>query len=67
MAPTETVTAKRGYSVDEIAREYGLHPMFIRKEIWSNRLRATRFGRRVVILKSDWDSYVKSRPTNVAQ
>lgn len=64
MKTDETVTDKKGFSVKELGREYGLHPMFLRKEIWEGRLRATRFGRRVVVLKSDWDDYLKSRPTS---
>jgi hypothetical protein len=61
---TETVTEPRAKSLPELAESYGLSLQFLRNEMRSGALKITRFGRRVLVLKEDWDEYVKSRPTN---
>jgi excisionase family DNA binding protein len=54
----QTVTDKKAYSVQELAILYSLSRGFLRGEIRQGKLRVRRFGRRVLILKEDWDSYV---------
>jgi excisionase family DNA binding protein len=58
MAHAATVTDRKAYSVQELARLYPLSRGFLRGEIRQGKLRVRRFGRRVLILKEDWDSYV---------
>jgi excisionase family DNA binding protein len=59
MTHTATVTARKAYSVQELARLYPISLGFLRSEIRQGKLRVRRFGRRVLILKEDWDSYVE--------
>lgn len=63
-ASTESVTKTRANSLPELAEAYGLSLQFLRNEMLSGKLKITRFGRRVLVLKEDWDAYLKSRPTN---
>lgn len=56
---TRTVTDKRAYSVPELSRLYSLSSGFLRGEIRRGVLRVRRFGRRVLVLKEDWDAYVQ--------
>jgi hypothetical protein len=58
MTHAGTVTDKKAYSVPELTRLYPLSLGFLRGEIRLGKLRVRRFGRRVLILKEDWDSYV---------
>ena len=55
----KTVTDRRAYSVLELSRLYPVSIGFLRGEIRRGALRVRRFGRRVLILKEDWDSYVE--------
>jgi excisionase family DNA binding protein len=59
MTYSETVTDRKAYSVQELARLYPLSLGFLRGEIRAGKLRVRRFGRRVVILKEDWERYVR--------
>jgi len=54
-----TMTDKKAYSVPELRQQYPLSVGFLRGEIRRGLLRVKRFGRRVGILKEDWDSYVE--------
>ena len=54
----QTVTDKKAYSVQELALLYSLSRGFLRGEIRQGKLRVRRFGRRVLILKEDWECYV---------
>ena len=56
---TEAVTDKRAYSVPELNRLYPVSVGFLRGEIRRGALRVRRFGRRVIVLKEDWDAYVQ--------
>ena len=56
---TKTVTDKRAYSVPELSRLYPVSVGFLRGEIRSGSLRVKRFGRRVLVLKEDWDAYIR--------
>jgi len=62
----ESVTQSRAKNLPQLAHEYGLSLGFLRNEMHAGALKITRFGRRVVVLREDWDAYLKSRPTNVA-
>jgi excisionase family DNA binding protein len=62
--PQETVTEPMAYSLQELHRRTGLSELFFRNEARDGALKITRFGRRVLVLREDWDAYLKSRPTN---
>jgi hypothetical protein len=57
----DTPLTKQGYSVDDLTREFPLSKGFWWSEINSRRLRGTRFGRRVIVLKNDLEAYLKSK------
>jgi hypothetical protein len=61
---TEAVTDKRAYSVPELNRLYPVSVGFLRGEIRRGALRVRRFGRRVLVLKEDWDAYVQKTRSN---
>lgn len=50
---------KRAYSIDEISEQTSLSKSFLRKEIRLKNLKARRFGRRVLVLASDLESYLE--------
>lgn len=58
---SETVTHKRAYSVPELARLYPVSVGFLRGEIRRGALRVKRFGRRVLVIREEWDRYVEGR------
>ena len=47
----------------ELGRLYPVSIGFLRGEIRRGVLRVRRFGRRVVVLKEDWDSYMQNAKT----
>ncbi len=51
--------SKLAYSVDDISRETTLSKAFVRKEIKSGRLKATKFGRRVLVLNQNLTDYLE--------
>jgi hypothetical protein len=55
----KTVTDRRAYSVPELGRLYPVSMGFLRGEIRRGALRVRRFGRRVLVLREDWDAYVE--------
>jgi hypothetical protein len=61
MSQTKTVTTdeKRAYSVQELTRLYPLSMGFLWSEIRRGSLKVRRFGRRVLVLKEDWESYIQ--------
>ena len=61
-----TVTDRRAYSVPELSRLYSVSTGFLRGEIRRGTLRVRRFGRRVLVLKEDWDRYIQSAPSHKA-
>jgi len=60
MSYTKTVTSKQAYSVDDLCREFPLSKGYWWSEIRRGALRVKRFGRRVLVMKKDLDSYVES-------
>lgn len=52
-------SVKNAYSVEQVAASMSLSKGFVRKEIKLGRLKATRFGRRVLILAVDLASYIE--------
>jgi excisionase family DNA binding protein len=67
MSQRETVTDRQAFSVTELARLYPLSRGFIRGEIRRGGLRVRRFGRRVLVLKEDWDAYVRKAAVDSGQ
>jgi len=49
---------KLAYSIDEISERTTLSKAYLRNKIREGGLRATKFGRRVLILKTDLDSFL---------
>lgn len=61
MLKTEmTDQSKLAYSVDEIHRRTTLSKAFLRNEIRAGKLKATRFGRRVLVLTADLERYLSA-------
>jgi len=52
--------------VPELSRLYSVSTGFLRGEIRRGTLRVRRFGRRVLVLKEDWDRYIQSAPSHKA-
>lgn len=59
MTDVQNTTEKMAYSVDEIAEMTTLSPAFLRGEIRADRLNATKFGRRVLVMKDDLTAYLE--------
>lgn len=59
IASAQTVTDKRAYSVPELSQPYPVSTGFLRGEIRRGVLRVRRFGRRVLVLREDWDAYIQ--------
>ncbi len=51
---------KLGFSVEEISSQTSLSKAFLRQKIREEKLKATYFGRRVVILRDDLEAFLKN-------
>ena len=60
--PTEA-PARRTLSLPEIAATMGVSREFLRLEVGRGRLRAKRFGKRLLVLAEDLDEYLAAAPT----
>jgi hypothetical protein len=58
------VTAKQAYSVDDLCREFPLSKGYWWSEIRRGALRVKRFGRRVLLMRKDLDSYLEGRESD---
>ena len=58
MQNTVTLNEKRGYSLEFLANQYCVSVAFLRKLERAGELRATRLGRRVIVLAEDWENYL---------
>lgn len=56
------ITNKLAFSLKELSDLTSLSQNFFRSEIRERRLIAKRFGARVLVLASDWQSYAESQP-----
>lgn len=55
----QTITKeKMAYSVEEISAQTTLSKAFVRNEISAGNLKAQRFGRRVLVLNQDLQTYL---------
>ena len=52
---------KLGYSVEELAAMTSLSKAFLRNEIRAGKLKAKKFGARVLILAIDWNAYAEGK------
>lgn len=59
-SPTTITSDKRGFSVEEISEQTTLSKAYLRNKIREGSLRATRFGRRIVVLAEDLETFLKS-------
>lgn len=50
---------KFAYSVEEISKQTSLSKAFLRNKIREGDLKATRFGRRVLVLRENLDAWLK--------
>jgi excisionase family DNA binding protein len=57
-APRNVTT--HGYSIKDISANLGVSKGFLVAQIKTGKLRARRFGRRVIVLGSDLDAYLNS-------
>ncbi len=56
----ETVTSNNlGFSVEQVSVQTTLSKAYLRKKIKEGDLKATYFGRRVVILREDLEAFLK--------
>ncbi|GEM_PF-6731078 len=51
----------RALSVIEVAQEIGVSEQLVRLEIQREMLKASRFGRRIIIQRADLDAYLAAR------
>jgi excisionase family DNA binding protein len=51
-------------SLDEVAASVGVEVKTIRREVQRGRLRASKVGRRIVVLQSDWLDYLNRNVVN---
>ena len=57
----ESITLdKIGYSVDEVSKQTSLSKAFLRQKIRREELKATYFGRRIVILRDDLEAFLRN-------
>jgi excisionase family DNA binding protein len=49
---------EHGYSIKDICESLGVSKGFVVAQIKTGKLRARRFGRRVIVLGGDFDSYL---------
>ncbi len=63
MRKSISLDVKRAYGVAEIAQAYGISVGFLRGEIRNGSLPIKRFGRRVLVLKEDWEKYLEDHET----
>lgn len=59
---SETITLKKAHSVAEVAEQISGSVSFVRKQIRLGKLKARLLGSRVMILDSDLNEYLNSRP-----
>jgi excisionase family DNA binding protein len=52
---------KLAYSVEEISEQTSLSKGYLRNEIKANRLKAQKFGRRVLVLNEDLQNYLRKK------
>ena len=55
-----TISNKLAYSIDEVSKFTSLSKPYLRNKVREGALKATKFGRRVLILRSDLDSFLKA-------
>jgi excisionase family DNA binding protein len=67
MGKSIVLDSKRAYGVAEIAQSYGISIGYLRNEIKAHRLPIKRFGRRVLVLKEDWEKYLEDHDTGPAE
>jgi excisionase family DNA binding protein len=53
---------KNCLSIDEVAEYVGCVPLTIKRLIYAKKLRAVKFGRRVVIRPADLERYCEANP-----
>ncbi len=51
---------KIGFSVEEISAQTSLSKAYLRQKIKQRKLKATYFGRRVVVLRDDLEAFLKN-------
>jgi excisionase family DNA binding protein len=57
----ESITLdKIGYAIEEISAQTSLSKAYLRQKIREGNLKATHFGRRVVVLRSDLEAFLKN-------
>jgi excisionase family DNA binding protein len=57
---TKKIETKQTHlTIGELAHRWGLSPTFIRRAIWSGKLRITRFGRAIRISIEDADRFAE--------
>lgn len=63
MQNTTETQEKLAYSVEEISTQTTLSKGYLRNEIRAGRLKAQKFGRRVLILNEDLQNYLRKDET----
>jgi excisionase family DNA binding protein len=57
----ENLSERRALSVFEVAQELGVSVQLVRLEIKRDHLKATRFGRRVIVTRTALNRYLAER------
>jgi excisionase family DNA binding protein len=64
MLTSVTENQKMAYSVEEISEKTSLSKGYLRNEIRAKRLKAKKFGRRVLVLAEDLEAYLRKEDGN---
>lgn len=67
MKNAESADKQLGYSVASLSRRSDLSDSFLRREIRERRLRAVYAGRKILILKEDWEEWLRARRADRAE
>lgn len=60
VAQATITSGKRGFSVEDISEQTTLSKAYLRNKIRDGSLKATRFGRRIVVLSEDLEVFLKN-------
>ena len=60
VAQGSVTSDKLGFSVEEISSQTSLSKAFLRQKIREEKLKATYFGRRIVVLRDDLEAFLKN-------
>ncbi len=61
-SPTRDDFERQDFTIDEVASATPCSRRFLEGQIAAGRLRAHKVGRKTLILREDWEQWLRSRP-----